>query len=82
LPSLHPADNFRFRFDGFGGGERTVRNVRSLDNLKFSRGHAGVKIGADLGMGDHADASAKAIANQRTFIHNRLAFKVLGAGKG
>jgi hypothetical protein len=61
---------------------RATANARSLDNLKFSRGHAGVKIGADLGMGDHADALAQAIAKQRTFIHNRLAFKVLGAGKG
>ena len=77
------ADNFMFRLDGFGGGELTAGNaLRALDDLKFSGGQAGVKIGADLGMGDLAHPATEPVADQRTFIHNRLALEVLVAGKG
>ena len=72
-----------FRFDGFGGGELAARNaLRPLDDLKFSGSQAGVKIGADLGMGDLAHAATEPVADQRAFIHNRLALEVLVAGKG
>src|SRR5208282_5969151 len=36
LALTHPADNFMFRFDGFGGCELTARNsLRPLDDLKL-----------------------------------------------
>ena len=83
LSLTHPAQNLMFCFDGFGGGELAARNaLRPLDDLKFSGSHAGVKISAHLGMGDLAHAPAKAIADERTFVHNRLALEVLVAGKG
>src|SRR6202167_5211272 len=83
LSLTHPAENFMFRFDGFGGGELAARNaLRPLDYLKFSGSHAGIKISAHLGMGDLAHAPAKSIADERTFVHNRLALEVLVAGKG
>ena len=42
-----------FRRDGFGSGELTARNALiPLDDLKFAGCQAGVKIGADLGMGN------------------------------
>ena len=83
LSLTHPAENLMFCFDGFRGGELAARNaLRPLDDLKFSGSHAGVKISADLGMGDLAHAAAKPVADERTFIHNRLALEVLVAGKG
>ena len=83
LSLTHSAENFMFRFDGFGGGELTARNaLRPLDDLKFPGSQAGVKIGADLGMGDLAHSATEPVADQRTFIHNRLALEVLVAGKG
>jgi hypothetical protein len=83
LSLTHPAENFVFRFDGFGGGEPAARNaLRPLDYLKFSGSHSGVKIGADLGMSDLAHAAAEPIADERTFIHNGLTLEVLVAGKG
>ena len=64
LSLTHPAENFLFRCNGFGSGELTARNaLRSLDDLKFSGSQAGVKIGADLGMGDLAHAAAEPIAD-------------------
>jgi hypothetical protein len=83
LSLTHSADNFMFRLDRFGGGELTARNaVRALDDLKLTGRQAGVKIGADLGMCDLPHPSAKAIPDQRTFIHNRFALEVLVTGKG
>ena len=72
-----------FRFDGFRGGELAARNaLRSLHDLKFPGSQASLKIGANLGMGDLTHATAEPVADQRTFIHNRLALKVLVARKG
>src|SRR5580698_6886782 len=83
LSLTHPPQNLMFCFDGFRGGELAARNaLRPLDYLKFSGSHAGIKISAHLGMGDLAHAPAKAIADERTFVHNRLALEVLVAGKG
>ena len=83
LSLTHRADNFMFRLDGFRGGELAARNAkRPVNDLKFSGSQAGVKIGADLGMGDLAHSATKPVADQRTFIHNRLALEVLVAGKG
>src|ERR1035438_1056503 len=79
----HMAENFMFCCDGFGGGELTARNALiPLDDLKFAGCQAGVKIGADLGMGDLPHSATKAVADQRTFIHDSLALEVLVAGKG
>ena len=83
LSLTHSADNLMFRLDGLGGGELTARNaLRPLDDLKFPRGQAGVEIGADLGMGDLAHPTTEPVADQGTFIHNRLALEVLVTGKG
>src|ERR1019366_8723222 len=83
LSLTHPTENFMFRFDGFGGGELTAGNALiPLDDSKFPGSQAGIKIGADLGMGDLAHAAAEPIADQGTFIHNRLALEVLVTGKG
>ena len=72
-----------FRFNGFGGGELTARNALiPVDDLKFSRSQSGVKIGADLRMGDLPHATTEPVADQRTFIHNCLALEVLVARKG
>src|SRR5208282_6918640 len=80
LPLPHPAENFLFRCDGFGGGELTARNaVLTLDDLKFPGSQAGVKMGADLGMCDVTHAAPQPVADQRTFINNRLALEVLVA---
>src|SRR5208337_2795341 len=58
------ADNFMFRLDGFRGGELTAWNaLRTLDYLKFSGSHAGVEMGADLGMGDLAHAAPEPVAD-------------------
>src|ERR1022692_1762578 len=82
LSLTNSADNFMFRLDRFGGGELTAGNaLRALDDLKFPRSQAGVKMGADLGMGDLAHAAPEPVANQRTFIDNRLALEVLVARK-
>ena len=82
LSLAHPAEDFLFGGDGFGGGELTARNaLLSLDDLEFPGSQAGVKMGADLGMSDLAHAATQPIADQRTFIDNRLALEVLVAGK-
>src|ERR1022692_2363739 len=83
LSLTHPAENFLFRCNGFGGGELTARNgLGPLDDLKFSGSQPGGKLGAALGMGDLAHAAAEPVAYQRTFIHNSLALEVLVARKG
>ncbi len=83
LPLTQPPQNLMLCFDGFRSGELAARNaLRPLDYLKFPGSHAGVKIGADLGMSDLAHAAAEPVPDQRTFIHNRLALEVLVAGKG
>jgi hypothetical protein len=83
LSLAHPSENLIFRFDCFRGSELAARNTLGpLDDLKFSRGQAGIEIGADLGMGDLAHPTTKPVADQRTFIHNRLTLKVLVARKG
>src|SRR5207247_1169435 len=51
------------------------------DDLKFPGSHAGAKVGVDLGMSDLAHAPAQPVADQGTFIHNRLTLEVLVAGK-
>ena len=83
LSLAHPAENFLFGGDGFGGGELTARNaLLPLDDLKFPGSQAGVKMGADLVMSDLAHTSAQPVADQGAFIDNRLALEVLVAGKG
>src|ERR1039458_2649707 len=82
LALTHSAENLMFRFDGFGGGELTARNaLRPVDDLKFPRSQAGLKIGPDLGMGNLAPSATEPIADQSPFVHNSLALKVLVAGK-
>jgi len=56
--------------------------LEALDDLKFSGNEAGVEVGADLGMGDLAQATTERVANQSTFIRNRLALEVLVTCKG
>ena len=52
LSLTHPAENFMFRFDGFGGGELTARNaLRPVDDLKFSRSQRGRQDWRGLGRG-------------------------------
>ena len=52
LSLTHSAENFMFRFDGFGGRELTARNaLRPLDDLKFPGSQAGLKIGRGPGHG-------------------------------
>src|SRR5208282_5338677 len=83
LSLTHSSENLMFRFDGFRGGELTARNaLRPLDDLKFPGSQTGIKIGADLGMSDLPHAATEPVADQRTFIDNRLALEVLVAGKG
>jgi hypothetical protein len=83
LSVTHPAKNFVFRFDGFGGGELSPRNALwPVDDLKFPRKQAEVEVGADLGVGDLTHSPAEPVPDQRTFIDNRLALEVLVAGKG
>ena len=53
-----------------------------FDDLKFPGSQTGLKIGADLAVGDLTHATTEPVADQRTFIHNRLALEVLVAGKG
>src|ERR1700676_1344599 len=77
------ADNFVFGLDCFGGGELRARNaLSSFHDLKFPGSQTSLKIGANLSMGDLTHATAEAVADQRTFIHNRLTLKVLVASKG
>src|ERR1017187_7234200 len=53
LALTHPTENLMFRFNGFSGGELTARYaLRPLNDLKFPRSQAGIKIGPDLGMGN------------------------------
>ena len=83
LPLTHPAENFMFCFDRFRGRELAPGNaLRSLYDLKFPRGQASVKIGANLGVRDLAHPATEAVADQRPLIHDRLALEVLVAGKG
>jgi hypothetical protein len=77
LSLTHPPQNFMFCFDGFRGGELPARNtLRPLDYLKLTGSQAGVKISADLGVGDLPHAATEPVADQRPFIHNRLALEV------
>src|SRR5271165_1704333 len=81
LALTHPAKNVMLCFDGLSGGELTTRNTLSaVDDLKLTGCQAGVKIAADLHMGDLSHPATKAVADQRTFIHNRFALEVLVAG--
>ena len=83
LSLTHRADNFMFRFDGFRGGVLAARNaLSSFHDLKFPGSQTSLKIGANLSMGDLTHATAEPVADQRTFIHNRLTLKVLVASKG
>jgi hypothetical protein len=83
LSIAHTAEDFLLGGDGFGGGELTARNaLRAFDDLKFPGSQAGVKMGADLVMSDLTHTSAQPVADQGAFVHNRLAFEVLIAGKG
>jgi hypothetical protein len=77
------ADNFMFRLDSFGGGELAAWNaLRALDDLKFPGSLTSLKIGANLSVGDLTHATSEPVADQRTFIYNRLTLKVLVASKG
>ena len=83
LSFTHPANNFLFRCNGFGGGELAARNALiPVDDLKFSGSQPGVKIGADLGVGDLAHSAPEPVAYQCAFIDNGLALEVLVTGKG
>src|SRR5271170_3388485 len=78
LSLTHRADNFMFRFDGFRGRVLAARNtLRSLHDLKFPGSQTSLKIGANLSMGDLTHATTEPVADQRTFIHDRLPLKVL-----
>src|ERR1700691_1483969 len=78
LSLTHPADNFTFRLDGFRSGEVTAGNAfTSLNDLKFSGSQTTLKIGANLSMGDLTHATAEPVADQCTFINDRLTLKVL-----
>src|SRR4029077_7318760 len=77
------ADNFMFRLDGFGRCELASSTaLMALDDSKFSRSQPCIEIGADLGMCDLAHPTTEPVADQSTFIHNRLALAVLVTGKG
>src|SRR6202451_2397470 len=83
LSLTHSSENLIFRFDRFRGGELAGRNtLRPLDDLKFSGSQTSVKIGAHLGVSDLPHSATEPVADQRTFIHNRLALEVLVTGKG
>src|SRR5581483_11772860 len=72
-----------FCFDGFRGRELAAGNaLRSFNDLKFPGSQTSLKIGANLSVGDLTHAAAEPVADQRTFIHNRLSLKVLVASKG
>ena len=80
---MHPVENFVFCFDGLCGRELAPGNVlRPLYDLKFPRGQANVKIGANLGVSDLAHSATEAVADQRPLIYDRLALEILVAGKG
>jgi hypothetical protein len=71
-----------FGFDGLSGSKLTPRNaLLSLDESKFPGSQASVKMGADLGMSDHAHTSAQSVADQGAFVYNRLALEVLITGE-
>src|SRR5271157_2273000 len=83
LSFTHRADNFMFRFDGLRGGVLAARNTLSaFHDLKFPGSQTSLKVVANLSMGDLTHATAEPVADQRTFIHNRLTLKVLVASKG
>src|ERR1700684_1249899 len=83
LSLTHPADNFMFRLDSLGGGELAAWNVLGApSDLKSPETQRSLKIGANLSMGDLTHATAEPVADQRTFIHDRLTLKVLVASKG
>jgi hypothetical protein len=83
LALSHPAKDVVFRFDRLGGGELTAGNTLGpVDNLKLPGCQAGVKIGADLDMGNLAHSATKPVADQCTFIYNRLALEVLVTREG
>ena len=80
FPLAHPMKNFLFGGDGFGGGELTARNaLLPLDNLEFPGRQSGVKMGANLGVGDVAHAAPESVADQGAFVDDRLALEVLVA---
>src|SRR5580693_8436268 len=80
---MDSADNLMFRLNGFCRGELTAGDtLAALDDLKFPGSQTSLKIGANLSVGDLTHATAEPVADQRTFIHNRLTLKVLVASKG
>ena len=83
LPLAHSAHDLLFGLDGLGGGELAAGHaLRTLDDLEFSGGQAGIQVAAHLGVGDLAHAAAEAVADQRPLIDDSLALEVLVAGKG
>jgi hypothetical protein len=82
LSFANPADDLLLGLDGLGGGELARwLALGTLDDLEFSRSQAGVKIAANLGVGDFAHAAAETITDQCTLIDDRLALEVFVTGK-
>ena len=83
VPALaYTANNLVFSRNGLGGRELTTRHGCPFHSLKFSRGNAGIKIAANLGIGDVTHAPPESVTDQCALIDDRLALKILVARKG
>ena len=83
LSFAHSAEDFLFRCNGLGGCELTAWDtLATVDDLKFPGGQTGVKVGADLSVGDLTHAAPQPVADQSTFIDNCFALEVFVARKG
>src|SRR5882757_6031137 len=70
------------RRNGLGRGELTTGHGRPFHLVKFSRGNAGVKIAANLGISDVTHATSESVTNQCSLIDDCLSLKILVARKG
>jgi hypothetical protein len=75
--TAYAADNFLLRRNGLSRGELTTRYMRTLHRLEFSRSNSGIKVAANLGVGDLAHTSPESISDQRPLIDNSFSLEVL-----
>ena len=78
----YTANDLVFSRDGLGSCKLTTWHGRPFHSLKFSRGNPGIKVAANLGIGDGAHAAPESVTNQCPLIDDCLPLKILVARKG
>ena len=83
VPALaYTANNLVFSRNCLGGCELTTWHGCTFHSVKFSRGNTGIKIAANLSIGDVTHAPPKSVTDQCALIDDCLSLKILVARKG